>query len=407
MEAPTPGLKLEALIARLAQKNPVVMLIDEYDYALINNATNQTIAKENHTVLHAFYSALKGLDGCLKAIYITGVTKYARTSLFSGLNNLNDLSFDPRAASLLGYSKEEIQTYFYDSLKQLAERENVSQEELLERMKAWYDGYRFSKDPHQYVYNPFSVLYCLQKQEFSNYWFESGTPTFLVELLKKHPAELEDIKEIKLSSSTLGPFDIGELPLIPILFQAGYLTISDHCQIKEGVHSIELYTLKYPNLEVAESFKKYLLAALINTTYKKADIAATDLMRALHCGNIDAFIVTMKSLIAHIPYNLHIPEEKYYHSLFQLLASVLNYEPYSEVLTDHGRIDMVIETNNRVYIFEIKYNTSANTALEQIMDRTYFERFQLTKKKIVLVGIAFNRINDKLILHYKTKELIS
>ena len=298
-----------------------------------------------------FITPLKGWTGSLKAIYITGVTKYSRTSLFSGLNNLNDLSFDPRAASLLGYSTEEIQRYFPEPLKTLADKENVSIEILLEKLKDWYDGYRFSDDPNQCVYNPFSVLYCLKKQNFSNYWFESGTPSFLIELLKKYPAQLEDIKETRLSSTTLGPFDIGELPLIPILFQAGYLTICDHCQIKEGSYSIDLYTLKYPNLEVAESFKRYLLAAFMNSTYKKADVIAVDLITSLHCGDLAAFISTLKSLIAHIPYHLHVPEEKYYHSLFQLLASLLNYEPYAEIPTDQGRIDMVINTQKKsVYL---------------------------------------------------------
>lgn len=397
-----PSLKLIDFVQFLSRSNPVVILIDEYDSPIVNNLQNQKIAEENHLVLRNFYNTLKGLDSYLKFVLITGVTKYSKTSLFSGLNNLNDLSFDQRAASLLGYTKEEIKQYFFLYLEQFGLKEGKTVNEILDRLEFWYDGYRFSEKP-VYVFNPFSVLYCLQKLEFSNFWFESGTPSFLIELLKKRGEGLEDIKEIELSSSALGPFDIGEEALIPILFQTGYLSIYS-CE-KSSDSTTKLFKLRYPNHEVSESFKRYLLAAHTRGTYRESEMRLAELASSLKSNKIDEFFKNLRSLLAQIPYHLHIGEEKYYHSLFQLIASLLHLDAQSEVATHKGRIDMVFFTKTHIYLFEIKLNSTPEAALRQIEELKYYEKFLSSKKRVTLVGVSFNTQKDKLSLDYQIKDL--
>ncbi len=263
-QAPSPGKKLELLVRRLAERNSVVILIDEYDYPLINNLDNSKIAEANRKVLKNFFSVVKSLDEHLRAIFITGVSKFSKTSIFSGLNNLNDLSLDPIAASLLGYTQEEINFYFSKHISKMAQDKNAFEGDIKKEIQAWYNGYRFS-EKELTVCNPFSVLYLFKKEKFANYWFESGTPSFLIQLLSKQYEALENIEEIELSSASLGTFDIGDLPVITILFQTGYLTIHDYDSLTHK------YKLSYPNAEVRHSFKQYLLAA-----FSQSDISTVE-----------------------------------------------------------------------------------------------------------------------------------
>ena len=399
-DAPFPGLKMQKLVHELFKKNSVVVLIDEYDYPLINKLNNVKIAEENREVLKNFFSVIKSLDKYLRAIYLTGVTKFSKTSIFSGLNNLNDLTTDPRAATLLGYTQKEIDTYFAPYIKKQAAHEDLDADTIKQEMKNWYNGYRFSRKDVR-VYNPFSVLYYLEKKQLENYWFASGTPGFLIELLKNQYEDLENLEETQLTSISLGTFDIESLPLITVLFQTGYLTINTYDQTKNK------YTLTYPNAEVRESFKKYLLAAFANERIPTIEKSLSALGQALEKHNVDSFCTILQGLMAQIPYQLHISQEKYYHSLFQLICSLLDIEAQSEISTDKGRIDLVIETKKDVYIFEIKLAASAEAALRQIEDRRYYERYYSKKKKIALVGISFSRKKNKkgLFLDWTIKDL--
>ncbi len=204
---PTPGLKLKRLVKQLSKKNPVVILIDEYDYPLLNNISNLKVAEANRKVLRNFFSVIKSLDRYLRAIFITGISNFSKTSIFSGLNNLNDISLDPVAANLLGYTEEEMLSFLKGPIQELAKIENSSLEDTMLKIQQWYNGYRFSEFPLR-VYNPFSVLYVLKKNKFMNYWFDSGTPSFLVNLLAQENYALENIEEAQLSRKSLGTFDI-------------------------------------------------------------------------------------------------------------------------------------------------------------------------------------------------------
>jgi Predicted AAA-ATPase/PD-(D/E)XK nuclease superfamily len=397
-DAPTSGSKIAALIKRLSIKNKVVLLIDEYDKPILDHLHNIEMARAQREVLRSFYDVLKGLDQYLRAIFITGVTKFSKTSLFSGINNLNDITLDKEAAQLLGYTQCEVQQYFSPYLKGLAHQEDYTVDYILHCMQQWYNGYRFSRAEIK-VYNPFSVLYCLKKERFANYWFESGTPSFLVNLIKKQLVSLEDIQEVEIAESSLGTFEIGNIPLVTLLFQAGYLTIT-HYNKQNGK-----YTLGYPNFEVEESFKKYLVATLAQASPITVDKATSRLIEALNNNDIGSFCTTLQTLFAHIPYTLYIERESYYHSLFQLLLSLLSIEAQSEILTNRGRIDMTVTTKTHVYIFELKLNGTASEALQQIKDKKYYERYISQSRRIVLVGLTFNVTKEKLSLECSQEEL--
>ena len=397
-DAPFLGNKIQVLIEELSKRNKVVVLIDEYDYPVINSLSCEEVTKENRSVLRQFFSAIKGLDRYLHAIFLTGVSKFSKTSIFSGFNNLNDITIDPIASSLLGYTKEEILQYFPDNIEEVSKEKNTTSEEIIDEMTEWYDGYRFSKK-EQYVYNPFSVLYLLQKREFENYWFTSGTPSFLMHLLKNQYHEMIDIGEIAIPADNLGSFEVENIPLIPVLYQTGYLTIKDY-DAKNN-----LYRLDLPNKEVRESFNKYLLATFAGTDSVTVKSVIPRLASALAQGDIPLFMSSLQILFAHIPYQLHIPQERYYHSLFQLLASTLSHESQSEVSTDKGRIDLVIKEKREVYLFEIKLDETPQKALQQILDNKYYERYQIEKKEIVLIGVAFKRSEKRMDIEFEMMKL--
>lgn len=387
--AHSPGLKLQFLVEELSQQNKVVVLIDEYDYPIISNLDNIAIAQQNQKVMKNFFSVLKSLDPYLRCIFITGVTKFSKTSIFSGLNNLKDLTTHPSGALLLGYTSEEITSFFKEHIEDFARDKKKTEATILKNMREWYNGYRFS-DKDVKVYNPYSVLHYLEDRVIKNYWLESGTPSFLIEFLKKRHESLEHLELTELSSLSLGTIEIDSISFIPILFQTGYLTIRSYDE-KTGK-----YILDFPNAEVRESFNKYLLAGYVQTNLPTVEKVTSLLNAALKENNVPLFCSTLERLFAHIPYNLHINEERYYHSLFQLLGSLLSYNMQSEVMTDKGRIDLVLSSDTHHYIFELKLNSNADVALKQIEDKKYYEKYLLDKKKVVLVGLSFNKKGGKL-----------
>jgi len=390
----TPGLKLKTLIKVLAQKNKVAVLIDEYDYPLINNLDDPKTSKANNKILKNFFSVLKSLNAYIHSIVLTGVTKFSKTSVFSGLNNLNDITIDEKAAALLGYTKEEIEEYFPEFISEASIKLEMTTSEIKREMQQWYNGYRFS-DLSVYVYNPFSVLYFLEKKKFSNYWIESGNPSFFIELIKNQYKALENFESIQFSYDSLGTFDIGRIPIIALLFQTGYLTIESYDT------NTRRYRLDYPSFEIKESFQKYILAAISNNNVSDIDDIAYELSDALSNNKVPLFCTLLQSLLANIPYQLHISEERYYHSLFQLIGNLLRFNIQSEISTDKGRIDLVITTQTNIFIFELKFGLNAKAALQQIIDTKYYERYLGSKKEIILIGLSFNNKKKKLFLTHE------
>ena len=395
------GSKLKKLIKSLSPNNTVVILIDEYDAPLLANLDDLKKAQAIQKIMKNFFSVLKSMDGKghIHAIFITGVTKFSKTSLFSGFNNLNDMTLEPETATLLGYTKEELETYFKDYIEQFSREQKYTPNQTIDFITQWYNGYRFSRDEHT-VFNPYSVLHCFDKKNIDNYWLETGTPGFLVELLKNEYGAMVDLKSLTVTNQFLGSFELGTLPLIPILYQAGYLTLDTYNSTTKE------YTLKYPNEEVSLSFKKYIVASLIQSDSRDVETALSQIKHALEENNIDRFCTILKSLIAGIPYQLHGENEGYYHSLLHLIADMIGIDGQSEITTSEGRIDFAVQTKARIFVFEFKYNSTSQIALDQIIQKNYALKYERFKKPIILVGIAFNAKRKEFALDWIAKEYV-
>ncbi|MGB8468067.1 MAG: AAA family ATPase [Candidatus Babeliales bacterium] len=392
----SPSAIMRSLIRKLSSINSVAVLVDEYDAPILKHVTNLRVAEAMREQLRSLYGIFKSMDAHIKFTFLTGITKFSRTSIFSGLNNLNDISTYDEYSGLLGYTQEELEQYFGDYLDAQATIEAIPKKRLLQETKLWYNGYHFSeKSPG--MYNPFSILCYLSKKKRENFWFETGTPTFLMQLLRREHAGIEKLLEGSVTVSTLSSFNIETLPIIPLMFQTGYLTI------KEYDAAEKTYRLGIPNEEVRISLDRYLLASFAERDVSEVEAYVHDIRRALEKTDIPLFFEQLRSLFAHIPYQLHIPQERYYHSLFQMLGTVLGYNIQSEVSTDKGRIDVVFIMKQHVYVFEFKFNSSAAQALEQIEERRYFERYLTAKKAIMLLGVSFNRTKKSFTIEYAAK----
>ncbi|MCX5925421.1 MAG: AAA family ATPase [Candidatus Dependentiae bacterium] len=391
LEGTVPGDMLQDLVEKLSPNGKIVLLIDEYDKPMVDHIDNIPLAEENRKILNSFYTTVKSLEEYWRAIFITGVSKFTKTSLFSGLNNLQELSMDPIAAELFGYTHEELVTYFPTYIDDLANHLGLSRQETLDTMKEWYDGYRFSKDMQKpQMYSPLSVIACLSSKEFANYWFNTGNPGFLIALLRLNGIDLEIHDIIQLSIKSLNTIDIHNIPLFPLLFQTGYLTIVDYNT------QTEIFTLDYPNKEIRESFKDYLMQAFSYASTAAIDKELVKMRSALTHKNFEQFCNAVKTLFAGIPHNLHIAKEAYYHSLFHFMFDLLGMKPKSEEATSRGESDLVLETADSVMVFEFKFSKSAQDALDQIMHKKYHKKYMHKNKAIILVGINVN---------FKEKEL--
>lgn len=406
--APSLVTKLSSLVDQLSKIGSVVILIDEYDYPLLRTLHTPETAKPLRDELSAFFAAMKGCDskGLLRAIFITGVTKFSKTSIFSGMNILNDISLDSNMATLLGYTEEEIQNYFKKPIALFSENKKIPIETLMKEMKEWYNGYKFSENNHeQKVYNPFSILYYLQKQKLENYWFESGTPSFLIELVKKHYLPIDYHKALEtttVSHMSLGAFDVEtELPLTTLLFQTGYLTIKSYNS------ELRAYILGFPNQEVRLSLSLHLMALSTHRNSDQVNLTIFSLLSALHENDINAFCQQLQVLFATIPYDYYLKKEAYFHSLFHLLTTLLGLDIQSEIHTSVGRIDLTLKTKGRIFVFEFKFGHSGQEALQQIEELRYYERYLSEKKPITLVGLSFNIDDKKLTLDWLSKDFLA
>lgn len=382
------------LIEKLAFKynKGAVVLIDEYDKAIVsnlsqNNDSELKIAEENQKYLKILYDNLKSLVSELELVFITGISKFSKLSIFSALNNLKVLDMHPEFSYMLGYTEKELRDNFDPYFKEFAAQKNMKKEEIYNDFKRMYNGFRFSDEDIK-VYNPYSIASALEAKKIDNYWFESGTPGFLIDLIKKEEYEIPKLSDLQVFKSSLMAYDITKLRLIPLLFQTGYLTIKkiDHKKI---------YHLSYPNLEVETAFTQNILNEI--TDYKVEETLIARMQFALNESKFEEFIDYLKSLFASIA-NVNIPSglterESYYHTIFYLTAELLadtELKIDSELLSSEGRIDMVVESPENVFIIEFKANQNAERALQQIKDKNYADRFKIKDKELVLIGINFD-----------------
>ncbi|MCP5049492.1 MAG: ATP-binding protein [bacterium] len=384
LDAPGYKSRFDQLIEKLSQFGQVVILIDEYDKPIINHIENLEVAEANRDVLKNLFGVLKGLDEYIRFVFLTGVSKFARVSIFSDLNNLNDITIDDCFATLLGYTQDELTGYFSHHIDALSKKMGLSREHLLEQLKLWYNGY--SWDGRNFLYNPFSILNLFQKKRFRNYWFATGTPTFLVNHIRSRNQNIQVLENIEVDDAVFESYDINNLEVVPLLFQTGYLTIKEITIT--GVK--ESYRLSYPNLEVKESLLQHLLAGY---TTQSAAVLYGDiqvLARYIKANNIEEFFTAIKSIFAGIPSHIFINErEAYYHTVIYIVLKLLGITVNPEEHTNLGRIDNVIETASNIYVMEFKMN-SAQDALDQIKEKKYYEKYLNHKKKIILMGISFD-----------------
>jgi Predicted AAA-ATPase/PD-(D/E)XK nuclease superfamily len=379
------GQMLQELVVTLSKEARVVLLIDEYDYPILQHIHNPADANAIREVLRSFYSVIKGLDKYFRFGFFTGVSKFAQTSIFSGLNNLYNMTLDAKFNPLLGYTEHEIITNFEPHLIAAAQYNKCSIEELLKKITEWYDGYLFTAEPDATkMYNPYSVLLFLTQKIFSNYWFATGTPTFLINLFKKHTYPIQDFEQVEASRSELDAFDIENISLKTLLFQTGYLTISKQ-NPKTGY-----YTLTYPNKETIDSLFEYIFTSMTNKPVSYLGNTIAELLQALENSNFKKLQELLTSFYAAIPYTIKIDAEKYYQTIFYITLKLIGADIIVEQPTNIGRIDAVIQTKNTIFVIEMKINASAESALQQIKNKKYYQPYETLGKHIILVGIAFD-----------------
>ena len=387
------------LITKMSKEKPVVILLDEYDKPILNNISAphvQDILNE----LKAFYSVIKAFENTLRFAFITGVTKFCHVSLFSDLNNLTDITMRSDYATMFGYTQSELEHYFSDRIKATAQAQKISEEELKRKLKAWYDGYCF-EETSETVYNPVSIAKFFENDgKFDNYWFATGTPSFLMELAKKTDFNFEDAVSKAVPGVTFDAFEIPNIDPVTLLLQTGYLTIKS----SEIRFNKRWFWLDFPNEEVAESFSTYLLNSYVGRTQREVGSFSADLATAFLEGNLNQARKVLEAFFAGVPYTTHKKSEATFQSIFYAIFRLLGFNIEAESCTNDGRIDAVVQTEDHIYLFEFKLDKD-DSALSQIKEKAYFKKYLLSPKKITLIGVNFDSKKGQLI-DWQTEDVV-
>lgn len=356
-----------------------VVLIDEYDKPILQAIGNEPLQEEFRNTLKAFYGVLKSADADLKFALLTGVTKFAKVSVFSDLNNLNDISMSPRFHNICGITDEELRTVFDDEIQALADANNQTKEEAYRRLQRTYDGYHFTHDTLG-LYNPFSILWTLNEKRYGSYWFSTGTPTYLVELIKKANFNIEELSDYEASEEQLSSIHVDTIDPIPVLYQSGYLTIKDFDE------EFRLYTLNYPNEEVKNGFVNFLLPFYTKVQASQTATIVSKFVTSVRKGKADEFMRNLQSLMAGTPYELIKELENHYQNVIYIITKLMGLYVQAEYRTSNGRIDILIGTNDYIYIIELKFNATAQEAMEQIENKDYALPFATDGRQIIKIG---------------------
>ncbi|WP_337782859.1 ATP-binding protein [Prevotella sp.] len=380
----TLALRFKGVIARAAEKEGrgVVILIDEYDKPILQTLRNQELQEKHRSLLKSLYSVLKTQDRYIRFAFITGVTKFGKVSVFSDLNNLMDISMDQRYISICGMTQNELLYNFREGIEQLGEAYGDTEEETLNKLKIRYDGYHFEEDTVG-IYNPFSVLNTLAKLRYKDYWFETGTPTFLVDLLKMHNYRLPDITREKVSGDVINSIDSMSTNPIPVIYQSGYLTIKGYDE------RFKKYRLGFPNKEVEEGFLNFLLP-LYTSAGNNSPFMVDEFVQDVESGNPERFMQRMKAFFADTSYQVVGDAELYFQNAMYLVFKIMGFYTQVERPTSDGRIDAVIQTPDYIYIIECKLDRTADEALRQINESDYAAPFAMDKRRIYKIGVNFS-----------------
>ena len=376
----TISTRFSGVVKRAFQQtgHQVVILVDEYDKPMLATIGNEELQKKYRDILQGFYSIIKSCDAYIRFAFLTGVTKFGQLSVFSGMNNPDDISMDSHYADLCGISEEELHTYFDADIKNLAENNGLTYELACQKLKDRYDGYHFTNKKLG-VYNPFSLLNAFKKSSFGSYWFATGTPTYLVQLLKTASYNLNELYgEVYADEIDLNSFD-GNNNLVGAFYQSGYLTIKNF----DG----EYYRLDFPNKEVEEGFTKFIVPYYVG----KSDAGEwRQLKMEVDAGNPDAFLTRIRRLLASVAADMQPNQvEHNYRNMLFLLFKVTGVEVRMEEPTSAGRIDMVVRTDKYVYVMEFKLNQSAEKAMRQITDKHYADSYLGGPQQVFRIGVNF------------------
>ncbi len=380
---------VEELYKRLGS---IVILVDEYDEPIVRYINEPTKADANRDFLNRFYANIKAQERYLRFIFVTGVSQFAKVSLFSGLNNLNQLSFREDYADLLGLTEQEIRHYFTPNVKHWAHKREEVEEELFATLKTWYNGYaftKFSKPPK--VYNPISLLNFIKTGEFNNYWFQTATPSMVIKAAETHNFSLLNLEDdIKAGEELELTHDISSMDVHTLLYQTGYLTI------RKFDEKTQIYLLNFPNEEVRRSFLNYILPLFSKKSTSEIQDLYYQLASHLEHHNFQKFFDVFNIFLDSIPYNIHKNVEAYYHSLLYLFLKTLGFKVGAEMPTGHGRMDLLIKTKTDIFVFEFKIDKTAQEAIDQILSRAYHTQFKLDKQPITFIGANFDSKSRKL-----------
>lgn len=376
--------RFENLIREVCQKTgrQVVILIDEYDKPIVDNLDNTELMETFRRIMQGFYSVIKASDQYISFGFLAGVTKLGKLSVFSGLNNLQDISMNARYVDICGITEKELKSYFSESIKELAEANNLHLDECYKKLAKRYDGYHFIEHSEG-IYNPFSLINVFNTCRFQDYWYATGTPDFLVRYLKAGEFRLDDISKELMPVEALTGANYRSPDPITIMYQAGYLTIKDYDP------SFELYTLDYPNDEVRNGFTNSL-ADLFAPKLRRGEFACTWFMRDLLKGDIKGFMTRLTAFLADNSYLVQGDLELYFQNTMSIMLKMLGFYVRTEYYTSNGRIDIVLETDKYVYIIELKRDTDPQTALKQIQEKGYDKPFLASGKEIFSLGINFS-----------------
>lgn len=402
IEETEPSLYLQALVWQLHQKTgqKVILLIDEYDSPIVSNLNDVTNLEGIQRELRVFYKSIKALSPHWRLVFITGISKFAKTSIFSVMNNLDDISFLPQFNDLVGFTEQDLSKYFNTYIHALQKKENTSQEELLSAIKTWYNGYSWNGEST--VYNPVSILSLFHHQRFDNYWFSTATPKFLIDIILKEAQgqtwtanrTIEEFENKWIAKEAFQSFEVQHIILDALLVQTGYLTV------KKAIYEDRktFYLLDYPNQEVRESFITYLLDAFTHAGLDRIQPDAYLLKLYLKKGDMANFIKLIRRFFARILGRLRKNvDEAWYHSLFYMILALIGFDLLLERQTSLGMIDGVLVFDNKIYITEFKYGkkgkitmeTLTKKAVQQIIDNKYYESYEGTGLPIFFLGVGF------------------
>ena len=377
------NLRFNELVVKLHRQTnkQVVLLIDEYDKPILNNLFEEQLT-EIKKVIATFYGVIKPLDEHLKFVFITGVSKFAKLSVFSSMNSLTDISMDYRYGTLCGVTQQELERYFVTPIEALLKRQDTNKKALLAKIKHWYNGYYFEEEAKS-VYNPYSLLSLFSKQKFSNYWFTTATPTFLLNLLKTKQYDLKNLTEFEVGEEAFATCEPENIGVQSVFLQTGYLTIKS---FEDG-----FFTLDFPNFEVKKSFFNSIVTEYAQLDLGTGSSFVNRLNRHFNNQDYDEFFKTLSVFFANIPYDITLDKEKYYQSLFFAIFKLIGMNIEAEVRTNQGRIDCVMQTDDIICIIEFKLKGTKEQALAQIIETEYSQKYQLSDKQKVLIGVEFDQ----------------